>query len=168
MKSSNRGFSLAALFLLLMLASGGVYGLYKHGREAEADMVITGQSSPPGTKISALPNPLKLPGEVPAASIAKKQNSVSEDSSYTTGKVGSKSPENHSEKLKSPSDGQVNINTASLEDLEKLPGVGPAMAGRILEFRKVNGSFSDVEQLMDVNGIGEKKFAKMKPFVKVR
>ena len=62
----------------------------------------------------------------------------------------------------------VDINTAGAEQLQQLPGVGPAMAERILSHRKENGPFTDPEQLMDVSGIGDKKFARMKAFVRVR
>ncbi|MEZ5318625.1 MAG: helix-hairpin-helix domain-containing protein [Vicinamibacterales bacterium] len=57
----------------------------------------------------------------------------------------------------------VNLNTASAADLEKLPGVGPAMAARIVEYREKNGGFKKVEELMNVKGIGEKTFLKLKP-----
>ena len=72
-----------------------------------------------------------------------------------------------SNKLTSPSQGTVNINTASAEELERLPGIGPAMAGRILAFRKQNGRFRKLDDLLEVSGIGEKKLAKMAPFVKL-
>ena len=71
-------------------------------------------------------------------------------------------------KLSPSSGGHVNINSADAQQLQRLPGVGPAMADRILSHRKENGPFAEPEQLMDVTGIGEKKFARMKPFVRVR
>lgn len=70
-------------------------------------------------------------------------------------------------KLTDPSQGRINLNTASAEELQRLPGVGPAMAERLLEFRKENGGFQSVEDLLQVSGIGDKKFAKMQPFVTV-
>jgi competence protein ComEA len=73
----------------------------------------------------------------------------------------------HSSKLSQPGKEFVSINGASETELQKLPGVGPAMAARIIQHRKESGKFTDPEQLMDVSGIGEKKFAKMRPFVKV-
>ena len=61
--------------------------------------------------------------------------------------------------------GVVNVNTATVEQLDLLPGVGPAVASRILEHREKNGSFKSAEDLMLVKGIGEKSFEKMKPYV---
>jgi competence protein ComEA len=57
----------------------------------------------------------------------------------------------------------VNINTASAKDLEVLPGIGQKTAARIVEFRQKNGPFKKVEELMNVGGIGEKSFLKLKP-----
>jgi competence protein ComEA len=61
----------------------------------------------------------------------------------------------------------ININTAAKADLEKLPGVGPAMAQRILDYRQKNGSFKKIEELMNVQGIGEKSFLKLRPLITV-
>jgi competence protein ComEA len=56
----------------------------------------------------------------------------------------------------------VNINTASAAELESLPGVGARTAQRIVEYRQKNGSFKKIEELMNVQGIGEKSFLKIK------
>ena len=61
----------------------------------------------------------------------------------------------------------VNLNTASVAQLETLPGIGKATAERILEYRTKNGSFKKVEDLMNVRGVGEKSFLKLKPLVTV-
>lgn len=55
----------------------------------------------------------------------------------------------------------ISLNSATMEQLESLPGVGPAMAARIIEHRESIGSFSDLTQLKDVSGIGDKLYAKI-------
>ena len=61
----------------------------------------------------------------------------------------------------------VNINTANAEQLASLPGIGPKTAERIVEYRQKNGSFKKIEELMNVKGIGEKSFLKLKPRITV-
>jgi competence protein ComEA len=61
----------------------------------------------------------------------------------------------------------VNLNTASVSQLETLPGVGKATAERIVEYREKNGGFKKIEDLMNVRGIGEKSFLKIKPLITV-
>lgn len=61
----------------------------------------------------------------------------------------------------------VNLNTATEAQLASLPGIGPKAAQRILEFRQKNGSFKKIEDLMNVKGIGEKNFLKLKPYITV-
>src|SRR6266568_1796008 len=57
----------------------------------------------------------------------------------------------------------VNINTATATELESLPGIGARTAARIIEYRQKNGPFKKVEELMNVRGVGEKSFLKLKP-----
>ena len=66
-----------------------------------------------------------------------------------------------------PAASLLNLNTATQAELEKLPGVGPAMAKTIIEYRQKNGGFKKVEELMNVKGIGEKSFLKLKTLVTV-
>jgi len=61
----------------------------------------------------------------------------------------------------------VNINTADAGQLVNLPQIGPKMAQRILDFRKSNGNFKRVQDLMKVKGIGEKVFAKLQPLITI-
>lgn len=62
----------------------------------------------------------------------------------------------------------VNINTAGQTELESLPGVGPSLAKKILEFRQKNGGFKAPADLMAVQGIGEKKFEQLKSLIAVK
>ncbi len=59
----------------------------------------------------------------------------------------------------------ININTATIDQLETLPGIGRKTAERILEHRTKSGSFKRIEELMNVKGIGEKSFLKLKPLI---
>jgi competence protein ComEA len=61
----------------------------------------------------------------------------------------------------------INLNTATSAQLDTLPGVGKAMADRIVEYREKNGGFKKIEDLMNVRGIGEKNFLKLKPYITV-
>lgn len=58
--------------------------------------------------------------------------------------------------------GQINLNTATAEQLETLPGIGPDLAQRILDYRTDNGPFRNVDGLLNVKGIGEGKLAKLR------
>ena len=61
--------------------------------------------------------------------------------------------------------GVVNINTASAEELQLLPRVGPSLAGRIIEFRDTNGPFRTVDEILAVKGIGDSSFEKLAPYI---
>jgi competence protein ComEA len=59
----------------------------------------------------------------------------------------------------------VNINTASAEQLQLLPRVGPALAERIIEYREANGPFRTADEIVAVKGIGDSAFEKLKPYL---
>jgi competence protein ComEA len=61
----------------------------------------------------------------------------------------------------------VNLNTATAAQIATLPGIGEKAAQRIIEYREKNGGFKKPEELMNVKGIGEKSFLKLKPLITV-
>jgi competence protein ComEA len=62
----------------------------------------------------------------------------------------------------------VNINTADSEALQTLKDIGPVTAQKIIDYRNKNGSFKKIEDIMKVDGIGEKTFEKLKDHIKVK
>ena len=63
--------------------------------------------------------------------------------------------------------GSVNINTANVAELERLPGIGRKTAESIVEFREQNGPFRRVEHLMQIRGISEARFLELRPYISV-
>jgi competence protein ComEA len=63
--------------------------------------------------------------------------------------------------------GKVNINSASVQQLSELPGVGAKLAARIVEYRQKAGGFKSTQELMNVQGVGEKNFARLQPHLTV-
>ena len=83
--------------------------------------------------------------------------------SSVEGSVASRASKTNSpEQGKNAGGEMVNINTADVEGLKKLKGIGPAMAQRIIDYREANGSFQAPEDIMQVKGIGKAKYAKLK------
>jgi competence protein ComEA len=73
--------------------------------------------------------------------------------------------ESSDDQSSSPSGDLININTASLAELDSLPGIGPALAQRIIDYREENGAFTTIEDIMDVSGIGPATFDRIKDLI---
>jgi competence protein ComEA len=80
-------------------------------------------------------------------------------------RMGEENPPVPSPSAASPSDGKININTADSAALEALPGIGPVTAQRIIDHRLANGPFTQIEEIMDVSGIGPATFEKIKDLI---
>lgn len=91
-----------------------------------------------------------------ASPVASQPNTTSSPSS---------SKDSASPKLHTPGEGLVHINSADINELQRLPGVGPSTAQKIIDYRSQIGQFVRPEQLDDVKGIGPKKLEKMRPYV---
>ncbi len=64
-------------------------------------------------------------------------------------------------------DTRININTASAAELQRLPGIGPTLAARIVAYREAWGPFSKIEDIMEVSGIGPRRFEDIKHLIRV-
>ncbi len=61
----------------------------------------------------------------------------------------------------------LNVNQANEDQLDLLPGIGPVLARRIVEYRAAHGAYQSIEQILEVKGIGPKNFEKMKPYLRI-
>jgi len=100
--------------------------------------------------------------------VEKQTNNEDSTQSHITTSSGVSTNQEQSQNQQTTQNTKVNINTASQEQLETLPGVGPATATKILTYRKENGKFKKIEDIKQVTGIGEAKFEKMKEYITVK
>ena len=61
----------------------------------------------------------------------------------------------------------VDINRDSTEDLQRVPGIGPVLAERVIRYRQENGNFSSIRDIQNVKGIGVKRFARLEPYIRI-
>ncbi len=137
-------------FLLITLCIGGGIKLY-YG--------IVGSASPPRFDYTAIDREFEDGSR--ARSSAESLYS-SQSSSLRNRPIS----QIHSDQKKAFPHGDLNLNTATKNELLTLPGIGEAMAGRILLYREEHGGFTANEELLNVKGIGEKKFLKLKPYLR--
>ncbi len=127
------------IFFLLALGLGNAVLLYKKTHPAFAPNLKYG--------------PLELPKPSESKFIAG--DTLNNPSAFLKG----------NQRRKALLTGKINLNSAGQSDLEKLPSIGPVMAKKIIDFRNSSGGFRQVEDLMKVEGIGNKKFNKLRNHV---
>ena len=179
------------LLIIVIAAAGGTYyGLYQEEQSAVLESAGTSESNLPAKEITVYvtgavnkPGLVKVPegaraadavnacgGLLPTADSEKvnmaqalkdgQQLKVPEKNPAVN---GSQNDRSKIDKSKSVDNGEkVNINTADERTLDNLPGIGPAMAKRIIEYRETEGAFQSIEDIKKIRGIGEAKFAKLK------
>ena len=104
---------------------------------------------------------------------AYKNNENTPAESYVTassGGVNSKEATNstQSSSTSDMSSKKVNINTATQEELDTLPGIGPSIASKIIDYREQNGKFNSIEEIKEVSGIGDAKYEKIKASITIK
>ena len=145
MNMDDSNYYKIVICLVLVILIGGGFWMLKYRHPAlflgEPDLIAdTKQESDEGTPPVELPTP-------------------STDEGSTT----------RSEPLQhEPKDGRIDINTATLEEFQSLPGIGAVIAKRIIDYRTINGKFDVIEDLAEVSGIGDKTIEKLRDRIVAR
>jgi competence protein ComEA len=123
--------------------------------DSAAGPLVTAAGPLPVDSTSATADTVAVPADVwavtPEAALAEADEAVASSSERSSGRK--------------PPPVRTNLNTATAEQLQRLPRIGPALAGRILEYRRQHGGFRSAAELTEVRGIGDKTMERLAPWV---
>jgi competence protein ComEA len=173
---------LVILFLLIAVLAGGIFTLVRQSSPGSVEVLQPAATAQPEIKVyingavhkpgvyqvygeDRLEDVLILAGGLTEDADPARVNlalRVRDEAHFYVPRIGETIP------TASPVPGKVNINTASVEELQTLPGIGPTKASDIVKYRQENGLFSRVEDLLLVPGIGPKTLEDLREFITVR
>lgn len=167
-----------AVYVCGAVRKAGVYTLNAGARVVDAIALAGGASSSADLEqlnlAEALSDGMKIDVPVKGQIIAQDagSDSLTAAAAYANagGQRASRTGRHHSSRggaHKLQAGQTLNVNTAGETELTQLPGVGPSLARRIIEYRQANGPFQTADDLQNVAGIGPSKFAKMEPYIRV-
>ncbi|MBI4400215.1 MAG: helix-hairpin-helix domain-containing protein [Nitrospirae bacterium] len=107
------------------------------------------------------------PSQVPQAQAQPESSAIPEDESLSTETVSGEQSTRSQQPGRARALSRLDLNRATVEQLQALPGIGEVLAQRIVERRQARGSFRTVDELRDVKGIGAKKLERLRPLVTV-
>lgn len=139
-----------------------IYVLGKQAAEEKAAKKVASNPRPRALSGSLAPLSVEVPEEYRGG-----PHSLAPFGSTKVEPEANSTPRPSSGKKIPPAEGSVSLNTGSQAELERLPGVGPATAQKILEYRRENGGFTSIEELLAVKGIGPKKMEAMRKYLKL-
>ncbi len=132
------------------------------------EIKISSKAQSKDTSSSSTTSSSTTSSSISSTSHSSSEENVSKISSTINSNINSVNPPESSQSSVSDEEQLlININTADKEELMKLKGIGSVRADSIINYRNQNGPFTDIIQIMDISGIGEKTFEKIKDYIKV-
>jgi len=177
------GILVVAAFVKFLIPVNNPVTIEQNAQSREIVVYITGAVQNPGLlKLpldARLDDALRLAGLSPEADVealnpAQKLKDGQKiivpfvrDDTSVEGTAASSGNASETAQQSAKTNGKININTAGLAELDSIPGIGPVLAQRIIDYREQNGFFSSPEEIQNVSGIGTKTYEKMADYITV-